>query len=488
VVSDVVMPGLDGYELTVELRSATATNQLPIVLTCSPVDPVDPELVTAVGASALVVRSPEMQQLLDVLRDLVPGPRAAPAGSGAEGPADTEPAGLQLHDLIAAGEQQRERLGSQSVELAFLAGFGIGISSGADADRLLDEVLARCAEVTGFRCGAAYLALGGRQPVLQGQVGFPDSRPLSDFFGDPALLGEAIAAARGGIARIPSEQLDRRRTRMVLHQAGLSSLVVAPVFDAGELLGVLVLGSPRATTTPSDELLLKTIAAQVGRWLSRVSTLSALSRSQRRTVERLARAAEFRDEETANHTQRVSRYCALLATLSGLDERRSELIGAASMMHDIGKLGIPDSILRKPGALSVSERGHMQRHADYGRKILAGESDPLLDLAAVIAWTHHEHWDGRGYPQQMSGAEIPLEGRIVAIGDVFDALTSDRVYRPAMTLDHALGLMRAGRGTHFDPELLDLFVEALPQVLDIRRRHPDRSRPRSESEPAVFVY
>jgi putative two-component system response regulator len=219
-----------------------------------------------------------------------------------------------------------------------------------------------------------------------------------------------------------------------------------------------------------------------------VSTLSALSRSQRRTVERLARAAEFRDEETANHTQRVSRYCALLSTLSGLDERRSELIGAASMMHDIGKLGIPDSILRKPGALSVSERRHMQRHADYGRKILAGESDPLLDLAAVIAWTHHERWDGHGYPQQMSGAEIPLEGRIVAIGDVFDALTSDRVYRPAMTLDHALGLMRAGRGTHFDPELLDLFVEALPQVLDIRGRHPDRSRPRSESEPAVFVY
>jgi putative two-component system response regulator len=388
---------------------------------------------------------------------------------------------LDLHHLIGMNERRRERLASQSVELAFLAGFGIGISSGADADRLLDEVLARCAEVTGFRCGAAYLALGGRRPVLQGQVGFPDSRPLTDFFGDPSLLREAILAAEGGIARIPSARLDRRRARLVLQQAGLSSLLVAPVHDGGELLGVLVLGAPWTVTTEHDELLITTIAAQVGRWLSRVRTLSALSHSQRRTVERLARAAEFRDEETANHTQRVSRYCTLLAQLVGLDRRRSELIGAASMMHDIGKLGIPDSILRKPGALSLSERRHMQRHADYGRKILAGESDPLLDLASVIAWTHHERWDGGGYPRQIEAEAIPLEGRIVAVGDVFDALTSDRVYRPAMPVEHALGLMRDGRGTHFDPDLLDLFMEALPRVLDIRRRHPDRNRVRART-------
>lgn len=483
VISDVMMPGVDGYELTVELRSAEPTKDLPVVLTCSAVDAVDAELAGALGANALVVRSADMRELLDVLRDFLAPASPARAASGGADPIE-----MQLHRLIAAGEQQRERLASQSVELAFLAGFGIGISSGADADRLLDEVLARCAEVTGFRCGAAYLTLGAERPVLQGQVGFPESRPLADFFGDPELLEEAIVAARGGIARIPSEPLDRVRARVVLRRAGLSSLLIAPVFDAGELLGVLVLGCPRTTTTPHDEVLITAIAAQVGRWLSRVRTLSALSRSQRRTVERLARAAEFRDEETANHTQRVSRYCALLAALSGFDERRSELVGAASMMHDIGKLGIPDSILRKPGALSITERRHMQRHADYGRRILAGESDPLLDLAAAIAWTHHERWDGSGYPRRMCGEEIPLEGRIVAIGDVFDALTSDRVYRPAMTLEHALELMRAGRGTHFDPQLLDLFVHALPQVLDIRKRHPDRTRARARARADAAIY
>jgi response regulator RpfG family c-di-GMP phosphodiesterase len=480
VVCDLTAPGLDGYELTVELRSARPTEGIPVILTCGRMDRVDLDLVSALGASALVARSPEMRELLEALRTCL-----TPPGLGAaSAPAGEESIELQLHRLIEGGSPPRARLAAQSVERAFLAGFGVGIASGADAERLLDEVLARCAEVTGFRCGAAYLALDGEPPVLQGQVGFADGRPLVDFFGDPGLLREAIAAAQGGIAQIPSDRLDRRRASLVLHRAGLPALLVAPVFDAGQLLGVLVLGAARAATTPDDEALITAIAGQVGRWLTRVRTLSALSRSQRRTVERLARAAEFRDEETANHTQRVSRYCALLAQLTGLDQHRSELIGAASMMHDIGKLGIPDSILRKPGALSLSERQHMQRHADYGRKILAGESDPLLDLASVIAWTHHERWDGGGYPRRMQAESIPLEGRIVAIGDVFDALTSDRVYRPAMTLDHALELMRGGRATHFDPELLDLFIDALPKVLDIRRHHPDRRRTRAQA-PAL---
>ncbi len=246
---------------------------------------------------------------------------------------------------------------------------------------------------------------------------------------------------------------------------------------------MLVLGSPAAPASADDERMIAAIASQVARWLSRVRTISAVTNSQRRTVERLARAAEFRDEETANHTERVSRYCGLLAAQAGLDERRSELIAAASMMHDIGKLGIPDSILRKPGALNIHERLHMQRHADYGRKILVGEADPLLDLAATIAWTHHERWDGGGYPRRIEGGNIPLEGRIVAIGDVFDALTSNRVYRPAMSVDHAVALMGASRGTHFDPDLLDLFIHAMPKVLDIRRRHPDHVK--SYDEPRL---
>jgi response regulator RpfG family c-di-GMP phosphodiesterase len=382
----------------------------------------------------------------------------------------------ELERLQRENELLRERLADRSVELAFLAGFGIGISSGAGADRLMDEVLARCAEVTGFECGAAYLAASHRPPVLQGQVGFGDTDRLRDFFGDPRLLAEAIAVAGDGIVRLPSPGLDRQRSRSVLARARLRVLLIAPVLEAGELLGVLVLGSEKSTATASQEMLISTIARQMGQWLSRVRNLSLVSRSERRTLERLARAAEFRDEETANHTQRVSRYSELLAGLSGVDQDRSELIAAASAMHDIGKLGIPDSILRKPGKLTAQERRHMQRHADYGRKILAGEPDPLLDLAAVIAWTHHERWDGGGYPRRLRGDDIPLEGRIVAIGDVFDALTSNRVYRPAMTVPHAVKLMQGGSGQHFDPDLLELFIGAMPRVLEIRRRHPDDAR------------
>ncbi len=390
------------------------------------------------------------------------------------------PSFAELQRLQQENAVLRERLADRSVELAFLAGFGIGISSGAGADRLMDEVLQRCAEVIGFECVAAYLAASHRPPMLQGHVGFPNDDQLRDFFGDPRLLAEAIAIAGDGIVRLPSARLDSRRSRAALSRAKLEMLLIAPVLEADELLGVLVLGSSCATTTASQEVLISAIAGQMGQWLSRVRSLSAVSRSQRRTLERLARAAEFRDEETANHTQRVSRYSELLAGLSGVNRRRSELIATASAMHDIGKLGIPDSILRKPGRLTAEERQHMQKHADYGRTILAGEPDPLLDLAANIAWTHHERWDGAGYPRRLRGEDIPLEGRIVAIGDVFDALTSDRVYRPAMSVESAVDLMREGSGAHFDPELLDLFMGAMPRVLEIRRHLPDDADPAAD--------
>jgi putative two-component system response regulator len=167
----------------------------------------------------------------------------------------------------------------------------------------------------------------------------------------------------------------------------------------------------------------------------------------------------------SGHTPRLGRCCRLLARLAGLDRERSELIAAASTMHDIGKLGVSDRISGKPGALTTHEREQMQRHAGYGHRLLAGSGDPVLELAALIAWTHHERWDGSGYPRGLCGEEIPLEGRIVSICDVFDALTSDRVYRSAMEIDDALEIMDAGRGSQFDPELLELFLGAAPWLI-----------------------
>lgn len=197
------------------------------------------------------------------------------------------------------------------------------------------------------------------------------------------------------------------------------------------------------------------------------------------TIARLSRAIEHRDDETGGHVERMSAYSALLADRAGIEP---ESIRLTSILHDVGKIAVPERLLLKPGELTPRERAEMERHAAVGREILAGSGSELLELAASIAWTHHERWDGLGYPRGIEGTEIPLEGRIAAIADVFDALTSDRVYRPAFSLEQTVEMMGRWRGTHFDPELLDEFLESLGDVLDIRARFP-QSPPSLSPEP-----
>lgn len=190
-------------------------------------------------------------------------------------------------------------------------------------------------------------------------------------------------------------------------------------------------------------------------------------RSREDTINRLAMAAEFRDVHTAQHVARMSRYCALLYRLAGQPTERAELVRVASLMHDVGKIGVPDEILFKPGALTPEEWDTMRKHTEFGHQILSGSGSELLDAAAMIALTHHERVDGAGYPHGLSGDEIPIEGRIAAVADVFDALTSDRVYRPAMSLTEARAIIEEGRGTHFDAGLVDLMMEGWDDVVTI---------------------
>ena len=194
-----------------------------------------------------------------------------------------------------------------------------------------------------------------------------------------------------------------------------------------------------------------------------------LERSQDETSRRLASAVEARDHETGEHIERVGELSARVAERLGLDPERCELLRRASKLHDIGKIGVPDQILLKPGALTIEERLVMQRHAQIGRDILGGSELELLDLAATIAWTHHERVDGTGYPRALEADEIPLEGRIVAVVDVFDALTSDRPYRRALPLSEALELLEQGRGTQFDADVLDAFLDALESESPVAR-------------------
>jgi putative two-component system response regulator len=195
-----------------------------------------------------------------------------------------------------------------------------------------------------------------------------------------------------------------------------------------------------------------------------------LQETRLQVVRRLGRAAEYRDNETGNHILRMSKVSTLLAERIGWDAAACELMLHASPMHDVGKIGIPDSILLKPGRLTPAEFEVMKTHARIGAELLDGDDSDLLCLARTIALAHHERWDGSGYPHGLQGASIPQAGRIVAIADVFDALTSARPYKKPWPVDDAVAYVRDNSGRHFDPELVEHFLAALPEILAIGER------------------
>lgn len=281
------------------------------------------------------------------------------------------------------------------------------------------RTLSRAIDLTGLSCGALYTVHDDDSVQLGAHTGFRDQSALEDFFGYPDLLVRALHRSAGRIVRLGNVGIDITRVKTVRHRAGVAFLILVPMQHPGKPDRVAILGSPR-------------VASRFG-------------------------------AQGLGHTERVSGYCRLLATVCGLGAQHSELIGRAAALHDVGKLTIPDEILGKTGALDSDERRLVEHHAEHGWRILAGHPHPLCDLAAEIAWTHHERWDGTGYPRRLRGTEIPLPGRIAAIADVFDALTSDRSYRHAMSRKDAFTLMEAGAGTHFDPHLLRLFLAALPR-------------------------
>lgn len=203
------------------------------------------------------------------------------------------------------------------------------------------------------------------------------------------------------------------------------------------------------------------------------ATTQALREVDARWVQRFLRAARFKDDETPAHIERMSRYCELLAGIRVSDQQWAASVRFASQLHDIGKVAIPDAILLKMGPLTEDEKAAMRTHAEIGRDILRDERSGVARLASTIAFTHHERWDGRGYPSGLTGEAIPLEGRIAAIADAFDALTTNRIYRKAFTLPEAVEKMKRESGRQFDPSLLESFLGAMPAVMDIHERHPD---------------
>ncbi len=198
-----------------------------------------------------------------------------------------------------------------------------------------------------------------------------------------------------------------------------------------------------------------------------------LNDTRLKIIQRLGRAAEYRDNETGFHVIRMSHYTRLIAREYGGNPSWVEMLYNAAPMHDVGKIGVPDNILLKPGKLDAEEWELMKKHAEFGMEIIGEEESPLLKMSGIIALSHHEKWDGSGYPNGLAGEDIPLEGRIVAIADVFDALTSERPYKKAWSVDDAVNFIKENSGSHFDPDLVPLFLKALPEILQIKANYVD---------------
>jgi len=283
--------------------------------------------------------------------------------------------------------------------------------------------------------------------------------PEMDGFEVMRRLRETAAGALVRVIILTA--LDDQETRLKALGKGAADYLTKP-FDKAEVLlrirNMLELRMLNNTLRNNNRLLEEKV-------MERTKELRA---TQYEVVQRLTRAAEFRDNDTGQHINRMSRYCEILGRAAGLDAENCELLLNASTMHDIGKIGIPDSILLKPGPLDADEWSIMKTHCEIGADLLADNDSPLMKMAHIIALTHHEKWDGTGYPAGKKGEDIPLVGRINALCDVFDALTSKRPYKKAWSEQDAINEITRMSGTHFDPDLAALFVENINRFLEIR--------------------
>ena len=244
---------------------------------------------------------------------------------------------------------------------------------------------------------------------------------------------------------------DQRSLRHEALQAGATDFLAKPM-DPVEIRARVV----NLLALSQAHRRLRDHAAQLAREVA--TAVALVEEREREIVSTLMRAAENRDEDTGDHIARVSAYTSLIAEALGLDPDECRLMGLAATMHDVGKIAVPDSILLKPGPLTPEERQEMERHAERGRRILGGSASPVMRLAAEIAASHHERWDGSGYPYGLKGEAIPLAGRIVAVADVFDALTTLRPYKPAWSPARARAHLFEHAGAHFDPRAVQAFL------------------------------
>lgn len=329
--------------------------------------------------------------------------------------------------------------------------------------------------IEAFLADEAYeiiFARNGKEALLHAQGGSPDvilmdaMLPDGDGFQIAKKLKEDDKTKIIPIVMVTS--LNGTRDRIKALEAGIDDFLTKPV-DRTELIARV--RSLLKVKCYNDQM----INYQAGLETEVEKGSEQLKHAMRKireasldTIHRLSRAAEYKDEDTGSHIIRMSRYAAAVARKMGMNAEEVEFILYASPMHDVGKISVPDRILLKPGKLDSEEWEIMKQHTLNGARILEGSESDFLKLAEEIALTHHEKWDGNGYPHQLKGTGIPLPGRITAIADVFDALSSNRPYKEAFSIDKSLDIIKESRGTHFDPDVVDSFVNILDEILSIK--------------------
>lgn len=340
--------------------------------------------------------------------------------------------------------------------------------------QLLEQVLIRGGHTSVHSTTDATEAVPLYRKVAPDLVMLDLHMPVLDGFGVMAALAEVSTPDD----RVPILVLTADVSKETKHRAltnGATDYVTKP-FDPIEVLArvrnLLETRSLHQMLRRHRDLLEEKVQERTQALWDTVNELERaqvdLRLAQEETITSLSIAAEFRDDETSRHIERMSRYCWIVASALDLDDGRRETMRVAAKMHDVGKIGVPDSILLKPGKLTPDEFDVMKGHAQMGYDILSGATSELATTAAVIAWTHHEKVDGSGYPRGLTGDEIPLEGRIAAVADVFDALTTNRVYRKAFSVPEALNIMREGRDNHFDGTILDMFFTHMDEILRMK--------------------
>lgn len=414
------------------------------------------------------------------------------------------PASAGVSQKTMASPSRTEQLISNLLKI------GIALTSEHDLDVLLEQIVTEARRFTRSDAGSLYVVEDGllrfvvsqNDTIMKRQAGAVQKNPYLNRtipISHQSLAG--YVASTGQILNIrdaykipASEPYHFNKEFDERYMYRTRSLMIVPLKDPQDtVIGVLQLinaldahGKPVAFSGMVEELVLS-LASQAAVALKNAQLTAQIKKAHFDSILRLSVAAEYRDRDTYYHIQRMSRYSALISKHMGWSKGEIDLLLYASPMHDVGKLGVPDSILMKPGPLTQDERKVMEGHTIIGADILGNPDSDLIRVAKSVALSHHEHYDGTGYPYGLRGDRIPLEGRVVSLADVFDALSSRRCYKPPMSLDHVIEWVRQERGKQFDPVCVDAFFEGVDEILEVYEKYkePEPQPAAKEPQPAA---